>query len=256
MRGEDNRQTVSSTARWNYGQSAPDSPGAQKRPLIQHNTGKGSNLDSLRRSLARAEAHRSEISDPRLVTNLDHGIELLKAQIASITGVATSGFDLKTVPGVSTDYEFAGFHSEDQKELQGVAVAKSAYEQTVISSFAQYQLAGTLRQKITKVKPPTNVTPGGSLKWMPPSERSNVVQTSDNPEGDVFPIGVPGDGVYRVVDDTRDFDYTGNLYMQGFTRNTHENVRLNNGNTTTRGNRDVARGKHGQHLAKYSFAGV
>jgi hypothetical protein len=254
MRNSDNRQTVSSTSRWNLVQSDPSSPGAQKKPLKNQQTGQGSNIDSLRRALAKAELHESSTIDPSLLPNIRHGITLLKAQIARISGVDYTGIDVNEIHDSSTGYHYAG-KIDAKSDFESTARMSDAVDQTPISSFAQFQLFGTLRQKITKVDPPKNATPAGSLMWPgPPDSRSNVIRNLDNPNGSVFPVNEPGDNSgIPVVQDTRDQDYSGAWYHQD-DPGTH--LRVYSGNGVIPSKQDIARGKHGQYLAGYSFTGA
>lgn len=252
MRVSANRQTVSTTARWNMVQSRPDSPGAQKKPLLNRQTGKGSNIKQLQRSLAAAELHLSQTSDPRTVQNMLHGITLLKAQIAGLTGVDQSHFDVYSVKEGSTGYQFAGF--VEGGDFDSVAIAQAGVDQSIISPTAQYALLGTLRQKITKVSPPQNATPGGSLKGtIDPASRSNVIRTPSNPKGSTFPTGVPGSTVgFHPTADTRDVEHaSGKWYMQGFTPGTHTLATQKGRGVITAP--QPGRGKHGQYYGGYVY---
>jgi hypothetical protein len=251
MRTQSNRQTVSSTARWNLVQSDPASPGAQKRPLANEQTGKGSNLLQLQRALASAELHLSQTYDPRLQQNIAHGITVLKAQMARITGVDVTHFDVHSVPDSPTGYQFAGF--VDATETESVAVASDATMQSPISSFAQFQLAGTLRQKISNVSPPANATPAGSLKHpgVNPLDRSNVMRTPNNPDGSAFPTGTPGSHVgFHPQSDNRNNEYRGAFYRQD-DPSLHINVHTGRGVVPSA--QKVARGKHGQYRGGYKY---
>jgi hypothetical protein len=251
MRGSPNRQTISSTARWNYGQSAPGiSPGAQKAPLKNQQTGQGTNLAQLQLALAKAQEHLKQVSDPRLVQNISHGIDLLKAQIARANGIDDyMQQDLNSVRDSSTGFEFAGL--VDGSDFESAAIVKSPYDQSLISPYAAYQLAGTLRQKITNVAPPSNATPGGSLKWQAPQDRSNVIRTPNNPGGSTFEVGTPGIPTGHAVADHRNTDYSGNWYRQD-DPSTHINVLLAKG---TGGDRSrTGRGKQGQYYGGYQWS--
>lgn len=254
MRGSANRQIVSSTARWNLVQSDAGSVGAQKRPVKNQQTGQGSNLKQLQRSLASAEQHLQQTYDPRLYQNIKHGIDLLRAQIARITGVDTGGIDLNSVPSSITDYVFAG--SNDGDPWHSTAQINPGIEQSPISPTAQFQLYGTLRQKITKVSPPKNATPGGSLKHEnDPRLRSNVIRTPNNPNGSTFPTGDvshPTRGMV-VEKDTRDDQYKGRYYLQGFTPGTHNLDLLYSAQAGVSTSDQPARGKHGQYKGGYRF---
>lgn len=248
MRTSANRQTVSTTARWNMAQSDAASPGAQKRPMKNQQTGKGSNLDQLQRALATATLHREQTTDPRLIQNLDHGILLLKAQIARITGVDYTGIDVNTVPDSITGYEFAGFPDGD--DSNSTAINKPAVEQSPISSFAQFQLFGTLRQKITKVSPPSNATPAGFPvhPGIDPRSRSNQLRNVDNPEGSAFQYASDSSKL-QVEQDTRDKDYKGSWYRQD-DPSLHIRVHTGRGIVTSA---SPVRGKHGQHRGGYHY---
>lgn len=255
MRTSANRQTVSTTARWNMAQSDPASGGAQKRPFLNRQTGQGSNIDQLQRALAVAQQHLESTSDPRLVQNLSHGILLLQAQIARISGVDYSSLDLNEVHDCSTGYVYSG--SLTASEIEGTAPNVDGVDQSPISTFAQYQLWGTLRQKITKVSPPTGVTPAGSLvAETDPNKRSNVIRTPNNPKGSTFPTGEPG-SVRGFVPhkDTRDTDYTGRFYLQGFTPDTHNLNIVSDAQAGVVTSAQPARGKHGQYLGGYAWQG-
>lgn len=251
MRSQPNRQTVSTTARWNMAQSDPASPGAQKKPLKNQQTGQGTNVLQLKRALAVAELHLSQTSDPALVTNLTHGITLLRAQIARASGVDYTDVDVTSVPEQSTGYHFAGF--VDPPAFGGDAIDKAGVDQTPISPYAQFQLFGTLRQKITKVDPHKTVTPAGHPVWPgEPQNRSNVIRNVDNPKGSVFPTGVPGslEG-YHPQADTRDNDFASGRWYRQDDPATHINVHIGNGVVPSA--QGVARGKHGQYVGGYSF---
>lgn len=251
MRGSNNRQTVSSTARWNLAQSDSASAGAQKKPLKNRQTGQGSNIIQLKRALASAELHFAQTADPRTKQNIAHGIELLRAQIARVSGVDYSGVDLNSVPESATGYVFAGYVQSDS-DFGSSAVAKAGVDQSPISPFAQFQLFGTLRQKISKVAPPTNATPAGSPVYPgAPQTRSNVLRTPNNPEGSVFPTGVPGsiEG-YHPQQDTRDSELSSGRWYRQDDPATHANVHTGRGHVVSP---QIARGKHGQYKGGFVF---
>jgi len=238
------------------GQSAPSSPGAQKKPLLNRQTGQGSNIETLKRALAIAEAHLAQTSNPTTIQNIRHGVDLTKAQIARISGVDHKSFDLNSVPDSSTGYVFAGFR--EGTDFDGVAVSQAGVDQSPISPFAQYQLFGTLRQKITKVAPPKNATPAGSVPHpgLNPRERSNTIKTPNNPNGSGFDYGNPNTfyaGI-EVHGDNRNGEYIGRPYIQGFTPNTHNLDLLNSSNGIVT-SAQVGRGKHGQYKSGYSWQG-
>jgi hypothetical protein len=224
MRGSPNRQTVSTTARWNLGQSSPGfSPGAQKQKLTNRRTGQGSNLVTLKRNLAKAEEHLSQVCDPGLRASLIQGILLLREQMIRTVGGDPSGIDHAPIPDISTGYTFvnyAQFQSDTSSDFTSTAQLQPSVDQQPISPFAQFVLFGTLRQKISKVPTPQDgATPGGSLKFYDRGSNSNVVRNLDNPTGHTFPSGTPGrfDGM-RVEYDSRMAGKKGSgSYIQGYT---------------------------------------
>lgn len=257
MRNSSNRQQVSSTSRWNLVQSAPDSPGAQKHRFKNQQTGKGTNIEGLKRALTVAELHLAQTTDPRLYQNIQHGILLIKAQLARAVGNDHNSLDLNSVPDSITGYHFAGFI--DGGDFESTVIASSPTDQSPISTFAQFQLWGTLRQKITKVAPPVNATVAGSLRTngLDPLERSNVIRTPNNPTGSGFPTGIPGSHAeMHTVHDHRDKEYIGQSYMQGFTKGTHNLEMIYNAQAGISTSDAPERGKHGQFRHGYTFLAV
>ena len=233
MRGIPNRQQISSTARWNYVQSDPASVGAQKQPVINSQTGQGTNIETLKRALASAELALQQTNDPRTIQNIQKGINALKANlIRALGGDHHTLIDLNTITENVTGYEFAGADPSVTGDLNSTFVERDQLDQSTLSPFAAFQLFGTLRQKITKVGLPLSggtTSPGGFQKYIEnPQERSNVIRTLSNPQGSTFQTGMhdfrdfnPTQAGTKHADDTRDTDYQGTLYLQGFTPGTH-----------------------------------
>lgn len=182
-----NAQPISSTAQANYDQIDPNQEGAGHTAFTHNITGAGTNQLQIKRALAKIEAQLKMTVDPGLTISLENAANMLRSQLTrSSLGTANGLGPDRTVPNNTGQYRFSGPYDEG---------SVSGQEQTKISTFAGFQLFGTLRQKVTKVPQHRYIEEAGSVPGVTDNEKRAYLafRNPGNPDGQVFHYGDPPD---------------------------------------------------------------
>lgn len=187
-----NAQPISTPAQYNFEQQAPDNPGSGHEAFKAHETGSGSNLLTLQRSLARIQAQLAVTSDPQLRVQLASAERNITNQMIRTSGSSTAG-------QVGSPVADAGFPMGTYADY--FAGATDASGGLVVSPKASFEMAGTRRMEIgsrSGVPQVPNATPGGGMKQTVVPGGAHF-KNVNNPTGSAFSYNLPLQKVGKQV---------------------------------------------------------
>jgi hypothetical protein len=141
-----NAQPISQPAQANFEQQDPSNPGSGHQAFIAHESGAGTNTDTLKRALARVDSQLSQTNDPGLKITLLAGRRNIVNQLLRTGGTGLhNAMHGSPVPDVG--FPMGTYVDARSGQLNASPGTKK------LSPKAAFELAGTARSQISQ-KPP------------------------------------------------------------------------------------------------------